>query len=101
VAAALVALPAEQLAPVLVAVVEGLATKAAALRYGQRAAESTVPLSKDERGVIEPLAVEWLRQQTATLTPGDALALALLGMIAGRVAVLEADRRQSRPVVTT
>jgi len=99
VAPALIALPAEQLAPVLVAVVEGLAVRAAALRYGSRAAESNVPLSKDERAVIEPLAVEWLRQQTATLTPGDARALALLGMVAGRVAVLETDRRQSRPAV--
>ncbi len=88
-AAAIAALPADELARVAITIGEGIALAVATARYGKDIADSVVPLAKAERDTLEPLTTEWLRTSLPSLTAGEVLGLMLLVSIGQRVAIME------------
>lgn len=88
-AAALAALPAEDLAALAVGVGEALAVNLARSRYGEEIADAVFPLSKDEKKVLVPLTTTWIAENLPQLTNGEALLLMLAITVGQRVVVAE------------
>jgi len=89
-------LPPDQLAAVAVNVGAAVCAMLASKRYGDANARAAFTLAKEEQEVLVPLTAEYLKTMQTNLTPGEALALALVAVIGGKVGALEMQRAEEK-----
>lgn len=87
----IVAMSASELAEFAVGIGNGIIVRVGAIRYGPEA--MGLSLTDEEAAKITPLAARFIESLSITLTPGEALAFALVGVYGTKAIQLEAERR--------
>ncbi len=83
------ALPADQLAKVILTLGQGIGVAVAGMRYGTDIAKRMMPLTKDEKEMLEPLTAEWVKHALPKVTAGELLAVMLIVTIGQKVVTME------------
>jgi hypothetical protein len=78
------AIPADQLAPVILGLMSTIVVTAGAMRYGPEIG-ATLAFDADDRRAIEPPLSAYLADAMPRVTPGEMLALTLCVVLGGKI----------------